>query len=568
MFDAMKQIRFLSATAGIAALALLAASCVKIIPVTRLTLSQTSLTLTVGEDANLTVTVVPDDATDKTLIWSSSDASVATVNEGLVRAVAPGSATITVKTADGLVSASCAVTVNRLIIHAASVSLDKTTLEMNVGDEETLTATVAPADADDKSVIWSSDNVDVATVANGKVTAVGAGEATITAKTNDGGFTATCTVTVTAPGITYVPMSAVTRLPDMLLPRSDFAFFSAGNHYVAVGGHTTGFSVTQTAEYFDGEAWHELTPNYTHDMGFSVKLPSGKVMIGAGCSSGSGVGQSAGVDIYDPATKTFSAGPSLTSERALTHAAMVGGDVVVSGNWYAGDSIEALADGAESFAEKRNVSEGRNRPYILQCSADDAMIFGAYSTSGGSPSNSGTVDFYKGGESFLPAIFENYKPLGTHDNFHAEDARIADYSYLIPVGKTNSSGYSSEVKLAYVNGTDFSLLKTDVEIPVERDGEVIYYLGYVFVDRARKVAFLPASNLEGSNTVFYILRVDYEAALSGGVAQLTMYCSEPLSYMSPAPAMFFTSDGSIVAAGGISNSNYSPYNGVCAFKPF
>ena len=196
----MKRTANLFFAAMLALVGLAATSCVKTIPVSRLTLSQTSLTLTEGEDANLTVTVVPDDATDKTLIWSSSDATVATVNEGLVRAVAPGSATITVKTVDGLVSASCAVTVNKLIIHAASVSLDKASLEMNVGDEETLTATVAPADADDKSVIWSSDNTDVATVANGKVTAVGAGEATITVKTNDGGFTAACAVTVTAGG--------------------------------------------------------------------------------------------------------------------------------------------------------------------------------------------------------------------------------------------------------------------------------------------------------------------------------------------------------------------------------
>lgn len=552
----------------LALVGLAATSCVKTIPVSRLTLSQTSLTLTEGEDANLTVTVVPDDATDKTLIWSSSDATVATVNEGLVRAVAPGSATITVKTVDGLVSASCAVTVNKLIIHAASVSLDKASLEMNVGDEETLTATVAPADADDKSVIWSSDNTDVATVANGKVTAVGAGEATITVKTNDGGFTAACAVTVTAPGIEFVPMAALSRLPDMNMARSDFAFFSAGGNYVAVGGHTNSFSVTKSAEYFDGEAWHDITPNYPHDMGFSVKLPSGKWMIGGGCSNGGGVGQSMVVDIYDPATKTFSIGPQTTRDRALPHAAMVGGDVVVAGNWYTGDAIEALTAGAETFSAIGEVTEGRNRPYILQCSADDAMIFGSYATSGGSPENAGYVDFYKGGESFLPEIFENYKPLGTHDNFHAEDARIADYSYLIPVGKYAYSGYWNEVKLAYVNGTDFSLLKTDVAVPVERDGESIYYLGFVFVDQARKVAFLPASNLKGSDTVFYVLRVDYEAALSGGVAQLTMYYSEPVSYMSPAPAMFFEPDGSIIAAGGIYNSNYSPYKGVCAMKPF
>ena len=75
-----------------------------------------------------------------------------------------------------------------------SVTLDKNELTLNVGDEETLTATVAPDDATDKTVTWSSDNTAVATVANGKVTAVSAGTATITAKA--GGKSATCTVTV------------------------------------------------------------------------------------------------------------------------------------------------------------------------------------------------------------------------------------------------------------------------------------------------------------------------------------------------------------------------------------
>ena len=75
-----------------------------------------------------------------------------------------------------------------------SVTLNKTELTLNVGDEETLTATVAPDDATDKTVTWSSDNTAVATVANGKVTAVSAGTATITAKA--GGKSATCAVTV------------------------------------------------------------------------------------------------------------------------------------------------------------------------------------------------------------------------------------------------------------------------------------------------------------------------------------------------------------------------------------
>ena len=112
----MKRTTNLLFAAMLALAGLAAASCVKIIPVSSISVSQTSLTLTEGEEAHLTVTVVPDDATDKSVVWKTSDAAVATVNDGLVRAVAPGTATITVTTADGKQTASCFVTVNRQAI--------------------------------------------------------------------------------------------------------------------------------------------------------------------------------------------------------------------------------------------------------------------------------------------------------------------------------------------------------------------------------------------------------------------------------------------------------------------
>ena len=79
------------------------------------------------------------------------------------------------------------------------VSLDKTSLDLEVGDSATLTATVQPSNADNQNVTWSSSDEAVATVANGVVTAVGAGTATITVTTEDGDFTAICAVTDCPP---------------------------------------------------------------------------------------------------------------------------------------------------------------------------------------------------------------------------------------------------------------------------------------------------------------------------------------------------------------------------------
>ena len=168
----------------------------KVYPVESVSLDKTSLELTEGDEATLTATVTPDNASNKNVTWTSSNPEVATVDNGKVTAVKSGTATITVMTEDGGKTATCEVTVKEMVYPVESVSLDKTLLELTEGDEATLTATIAPDNASNKNVTWTSSNTEVATVENGKVTAVKAGTATITVKTEDGGKTATCEVTV------------------------------------------------------------------------------------------------------------------------------------------------------------------------------------------------------------------------------------------------------------------------------------------------------------------------------------------------------------------------------------
>lgn len=170
----------------------------KLINVTGVTLNKTSLSLSEGSTETLIATITPSDAHDKIVTWTSSNTSVATVTDGKVTGVKAGTATITVKTDDGHKTATCAVTVTANKVAVTGVTLNKTTLSLVEGNTETLTATVAPSTATNKNVTWTSSNTSVATVTDGKVTAVKAGSATITVKTADGSKTATCAVTVTA----------------------------------------------------------------------------------------------------------------------------------------------------------------------------------------------------------------------------------------------------------------------------------------------------------------------------------------------------------------------------------
>ena len=179
----------------------------EVIEVTSVSLNKTSLTLEIGESETLTATVLPSNATDKSVTWTSSAQTVVTVEDGKVTTIESGTATITATTSNGK-TASCMITVIEPapeVIEVTSVSLNKTSLTLEIGESEILTATVLPNNATDKSVTWTSSDQAVAMVANGEVTAVGSGIATITATVSNG-KTATCRITVNAaiPEITQV----------------------------------------------------------------------------------------------------------------------------------------------------------------------------------------------------------------------------------------------------------------------------------------------------------------------------------------------------------------------------
>ena len=170
------------------------------VSVTGVSLNKDSLNLYVGDNETLTATVEPANATNKGVTWSSDNESVATVNNGVVTAVTPGTAIITVTAqGDSTKSASCTVTVTAAAVPVTGVTLSQTQASLyynRTPNTLTLTATVAPANATNQAVTWTSSNPSVATVENGVVTALACGTAVITATTQDGNHTATCTVTV------------------------------------------------------------------------------------------------------------------------------------------------------------------------------------------------------------------------------------------------------------------------------------------------------------------------------------------------------------------------------------
>ena len=166
------------------------------VAVTSVQVTPATVGMVEGEKASLKATVLPEDATDKTVRWTSSNPGVATVSEsGEVTAVAEGSATVTATA--GKVSGSCQVTVSRKFVAVTSIALDQEAVTLEKGAAITLKATVKPDDATDPAVSWSSSAPEVVSVEDGVVTAVGGGSAVVTASA--GQMTATCAFTVTVP---------------------------------------------------------------------------------------------------------------------------------------------------------------------------------------------------------------------------------------------------------------------------------------------------------------------------------------------------------------------------------
>ena len=199
------------------------------VPVTGIRFDKENILLSeIGETALLRATVLPEDADNKNVRWESSNEKVATVENGIVTCKGYGTAEISATTEDGGFTAVCKVTAERKEILPTSITLDKADVTMNVGETTKLKADVWPTDADNKSVIWNSDNEDIAKVSSdGVVTAVKAGKTKVYATTQANNLKAECEITVLQPvtgiemdkaSISFTYIGETVQLTAKLLP--------------------------------------------------------------------------------------------------------------------------------------------------------------------------------------------------------------------------------------------------------------------------------------------------------------------------------------------------------------
>lgn len=342
----------------------------------------------------------------------------------------------------------------------------------------------------------------------------------------------------------------VDHLPDMRVPRTAHHVMFTGDELVVMGGHTSGFVPTRTAEYLVNNTWHVMNMVYDHDFGMALKLRSGEVLLAGGVEKELGVGQTFGIEKYTPATHSFRGFACLDQKRAMaTGTEISDGRVVIAGNWHREDYIECF-DGKLKSDSVKPVTRQRMYPYVLRTAPDDVMVLGA-SGSYGEWEACTTVDRLKGEPVEVPLLRQwwPYAMLATPEDYMIGDASKGEYHYLIP-----AISQEGQMALIRIRGEEFELLPMACPIPRQSPWSNITY-GNLLVDRDAGRAYLLGF---GEDTRLYVAAVDYAKADTGKGAPLTLYYSEPVSHNWEDFSAALSPQGDIVITGGHVGNNYEP----------
>ena len=333
----------------------------------------------------------------------------------------------------------------------------------------------------------------------------------------------------------------VERLPELNAPRGGHRTLLLRGELTVVGGHTDAFKPVGTAEYLSGGAWHEVPMHYPHDGGFAAPLPDGTVMVGGGSAEPFGIGQTWGVEVYDPATHSSRLLGTMDRKRAYASALpLPDGRVVIAGNWYAEDAIE-IWDPAKGSSFAKEVSVDRQLPLILPTGPDDAILFSAKDVYG---NPAGALVDRLSGEAYEDPVLAQWDFI--EKSWYADvDGKIGEYTYLLSAFR-KSDGEPGVLK---VSGGVISPLELENPIPrLGLDGRAITWSGKLQADRARRQAWI-RGDVAGR---IYFACIGYDPAFEGDPAGVTLYYAEhPDGCQFPLEETLVLSGGRLALAGGL-----------------
>lgn len=376
-------------------------------------------------------------------------------------------------------------------------------------------------------------------------------------------LTIMCALAATAMGawagnVAFSPLQ-YESLPEMQTPRRGHVCFATANgDIVAVGGHTTNFNLTTTAERLHNGAWESVSISNPHDGAACVTLPDGRVLVAGGFSSRIGVGQSTVCDVYDPTTNSFSSTSNMQIQRAFCNGIATGdgNNVLMSGNWYASDATFELWDG-NSWTSFGNKEVELNNPFLVNAGNGIVYVFGCRNPYGSLVAVTvWRVDTNnKTAETVADTGLEEYELV--HGDYFFSDTPDGD---ILLLGKKDDKVHLLSFSAATAKVTEKAVLPATTP-----SGKfVINYSPGILVNKSRKEAYIVGGyqTEDGNhslNVINYNLETGYMYAFDGGPFAGALYWGTWV--LQP-------TTGNLIFTGGSKSDNFDPVTTVISVKPY
>ena len=307
------------------------------------------------------------------------------------------------------------------------------------------------------------------------------------------------------------------KLADMKTARADHQTFASGEGFVVAGGHTSVFLPVSSAELWQNGQWKTMNMSSEHDAAFSVTLADGRIMIGGGHSAAEG--NVTNTDIYNPATQTFTAGPSTTIARSNCKAIATSRGIYVSGNLGFSDNRYDFYNGT-TFAGVGN-PDGRLKPYLFTDSDGNIYPLSTLDNSGKiielKKSNNGTVCLY--GEKYYVSTnkdyyyfysnYTNYMPLTLPADIRSEQYHRTDRNGFFVLTQNSAGAYLLTEPCADQSTTyNHKELSIPTQHPVTN--EQIEWRGGVYVNNAKNEAYIIGTSLANGKYTLHIISYNFK----------------------------------------------------------
>ena len=354
-------------------------------------------------------------------------------------------------------------------------------------------------------------------------------------------------------------------LPGMNTARmSHVCFATESGDIVVVGGHTTGFDPTATAERLHDGSWESITIGTAHDVAAIAMMSDGKVMVAGGLASSGGFGQISACNIYDPATNSFSSTGSMTYNHALTSAVATGNgnDVLVAGNWYASDNGAQLWNEG-SFSKISGLGTEFNQPHMISDGQGNVYIFCSHDNYGGkiTPTPIYKVDTKsKTISTVTNEMLSGYVIDPASAGVPFASSMTSDGKYLFVGAKNGGNDL-----LAFDPATESCEKLTSITLPTTITGSEYALIKNVLVNNKRKEAYIAATiNSSGKRCL-----IVYNYQLESGT--MSVFYGNNISdmpYWGFSWAINPINNEIVITGGTIGNSNYNAQSFALSIKPF